>query len=100
MDFASFLKQYFETIGLLYSISWWWAGPIVLFYLFQNSVDEIFFQSISQYAQVGYAGNQAAAQHRTQSADDGTGFRGFARCLVNSRTISISMSEDSGNRRL
>jgi len=35
MDFASFFKQYFETIGLLYSISWWWAGPIVLFYLFK-----------------------------------------------------------------
>ena len=35
MDFASFLKQYFETIGQLYSISWWWAGPIVLFYLFK-----------------------------------------------------------------
>jgi hypothetical protein len=35
MDFASFLKQYLETIGLLYSISWWWVGPIVLFYLFK-----------------------------------------------------------------
>ncbi|MCX6762436.1 MAG: hypothetical protein NT093_01495, partial [Candidatus Moranbacteria bacterium] len=35
MDFASFFKQYFEAIGLLYSISWWWAGPIVLFYLFK-----------------------------------------------------------------
>ena len=35
MDFASFFKKYFETIGLLYSISWWWAGPIVLFWLFK-----------------------------------------------------------------
>jgi hypothetical protein len=35
MDFASFFKQYLETIGLLYSISWWWMGPIVLFYLFK-----------------------------------------------------------------
>jgi hypothetical protein len=35
MDFTSFLKQYFEAIGQLYSISWWWAGPIVLFYLFK-----------------------------------------------------------------
>jgi len=35
MDFASFLKQYFQTIGQLYSISWWWAGPIVLFWLFK-----------------------------------------------------------------
>jgi len=35
MDFASFLKQYFETIGLLWTISWWWAGPIVLFWLFK-----------------------------------------------------------------
>lgn len=35
MDFASFFKQYLETIGLLYSISWWWAGPIVLFWLFK-----------------------------------------------------------------
>jgi len=35
MDFSSFFRQYLETIGLLYSISWWWAGPIVLFYLFK-----------------------------------------------------------------
>lgn len=35
MDFSSFLKQYFEAIGQLYSISWWWAGPIVLFWLFK-----------------------------------------------------------------
>lgn len=35
MDFSSFLKQYFEAIGQLYSISWWWAGPIVLFLLFK-----------------------------------------------------------------
>jgi hypothetical protein len=35
MDFASFFKQYIETIGQLLAISWWWAGPIVLFYLFK-----------------------------------------------------------------
>lgn len=35
MDFASFFKQYLQTIGQVYSISWWWAGPIVLFYLFK-----------------------------------------------------------------
>lgn len=35
MDFISFLKQYFQTIGQLWTISWWWAGPIVLFWLFK-----------------------------------------------------------------
>ena len=35
MDFASFLRQYFQTIGQLFTISWWWAGPIVLFWLFK-----------------------------------------------------------------
>ncbi|MDD3487393.1 MAG: hypothetical protein PHF35_03390 [Candidatus Moranbacteria bacterium] len=35
MDFTTFLKQYFETIGQVFAISWWWAGPIVLFWLFK-----------------------------------------------------------------
>jgi hypothetical protein len=35
MDFTSFIRQYFQAIGQLYAISWWWAGPIVLFYLFK-----------------------------------------------------------------
>lgn len=35
MDFTSFFRQYFQTIGLIYSISWWWAGPVVLFWLFK-----------------------------------------------------------------
>jgi hypothetical protein len=35
MDFASFIKQYFETIGQMFAISWWWAGPVVLFWLFK-----------------------------------------------------------------
>jgi hypothetical protein len=35
MDFITFLQQYFQTIGQLYAISWWWAGPIVLFWLFK-----------------------------------------------------------------
>lgn len=35
MDFASFFEQYIQTIGHLWAISWWWAGPIVLFWLFK-----------------------------------------------------------------
>lgn len=35
MTFTAFLKQYFEAIGLIWSVSWWWAGPIVLFWLFK-----------------------------------------------------------------
>ncbi len=35
MDFIEFLQEYFETVGLVYSLTWWWAGPIVLFLLFK-----------------------------------------------------------------
>ncbi|HLM84124.1 MAG TPA: hypothetical protein VK254_02870 [Candidatus Bathyarchaeia archaeon] len=35
MGFSSFLGQYFQAIGQLWTISWWWAGPIVLFWLFK-----------------------------------------------------------------
>ena len=35
MSFASFVGQYFQAIGTLWTISWWWAGPIVLFWLFK-----------------------------------------------------------------
>ncbi len=35
MNFTTFLKEYFETVGLALSLTWWWAGPIVLFWLFK-----------------------------------------------------------------
>jgi hypothetical protein len=35
MSFSQFLGQYFQTIGQTLSLTWWWAGPIVLFWLFK-----------------------------------------------------------------
>jgi hypothetical protein len=35
MDFFTFFEQYIQAIGQLWTISWWWAGPIVLFWLFK-----------------------------------------------------------------
>lgn len=35
MNFISFLKEYFQAIGQMFTQTWWWAGPIVLFWLFK-----------------------------------------------------------------
>ena len=36
MDFILFLKEYFQTIGQAVSATWWFACPIVLFWLFKE----------------------------------------------------------------
>lgn len=35
MSLFSFFEQYIQAIGQMWTISWWWAGPIVLFWLFK-----------------------------------------------------------------
>jgi hypothetical protein len=36
MSFSQFFGQYIQTIGQLWTTTWWWAGPIVLFWLFKT----------------------------------------------------------------
>lgn len=36
MDFISFLKEYFQTIGQVISATWWFMFPVVLFWLFKE----------------------------------------------------------------
>ncbi|MDI6777925.1 MAG: hypothetical protein QMD77_01935 [Patescibacteria group bacterium] len=36
MDFTTFLKEYFQTIGQVVSATWWFMFPIVLFWLFKE----------------------------------------------------------------